>query len=155
MTGISENHRFEIIKDPYKSTSSDLWTEGNAIQYLFHISHDITSFQSMIGLDTFNNRLDELFENDMTERMRDTTCTIGNYAHGNEISHHIVFFYFKLRNNEKGCHYLKKIINFYSNKNDGLCGNDDAGQLSAWYVSVANTFYPDDITRQQFLKFNC
>jgi len=68
---------------------------------------------------------------------------LGQYAHGNEPSHHVAYLYNYTDNPEKGRDYLHRIMTtLYKNTHDGLCGNEDCGQMSAWYVLSALGFYP-------------
>mgnify|MGYP002276233457 len=82
---------------------------------------------------------------DQTGFVGDVTGLIGQYAHGNEPSHHVVYMYTLLGKNSRTAELVREIFDrFYLSKPDGLCGNDDCGQMSAWYMFSALGFYPVD-----------
>ena len=115
------------------------FTEANSWQYSTYVPHDIDAWVKHIGgKDKAITFLDSLFEghNAMSGRdQADVTGLIGMYAHGNEPSHHAAWLYTLLGQPEKTEKYVHKILNeLYSSKPDGLCGNEDCGQMSAWYV---------------------
>ncbi len=118
------------------------FTEANSWQYSTYVPHDIDAWAVHIGgKDRAVEFLDSLFEghNAMSGRdQADVTGLIGMYAHGNEPSHHAAWLYSFLGQPEKTEKYVHKILNeLYSSKPDGLCGNEDCGQMSAWYVLAA------------------
>ena len=115
------------------------FTEANSWQYSTYVPHDIDAWVKHIGgKDKAIAFLDSLFEghNTMSGRdQADVTGLIGMYAHGNEPSHHAAWLYRYLGHPEKTEKYVHKILNeLYSSQPDGLCGNEDCGQMSAWYV---------------------
>jgi predicted alpha-1,2-mannosidase len=122
------------------------FTEGNSWQYSFFVPQDI---QGMIaaygGNEKFESKLDEMFtsESKTTGREQaDVTGLIGQYAHGNEPSHHMAFLYNYVWKPEKTAEKVHYILNnFYKNTPDGLIGNEDCGQMSAWYVLSAMGIY--------------
>ncbi|MEY4834874.1 MAG: hypothetical protein RI980_989 [Bacteroidota bacterium] len=122
------------------------FTEGNSWQYSFFVPQDIEGLiQAHGGPEKFEAKLDALFnaESKTTGREQvDVTGLIGQYAHGNEPSHHMAYFYNYVgkpeKTNEK-VHYI--LNNFYKNTPDGLIGNEDCGQMSAWYVLSAMGIY--------------
>lgn len=124
-----------------------IYTEASAWQYNFFVPHDI---QSLIllhgGNQKFIVKLDQMFsESDVLEgrHQPDITGLIGQYAHGNEPSHHVAYLYNYAGAPWKTQERIRYILNtLYTDKPDGLCGNDDCGQLSAWYVFSAMGFYP-------------
>lgn len=130
------------------------YTEANAYQYLFGAHHDIEGMKQLFLLsDKDENkervllkRLDDLFYNkaEMTGRvLPDITGLIGQYAHGNEPSHHLAYLYNDANASEKAQDLIKQIKEeFYSNTPEGLIGNEDCGQMSSWYVFSALGFYP-------------
>lgn len=123
------------------------YTEANGWQYHFYVPHDIETFIAMHGGDKeFEKRLDLLFTVDSKTTGRDQvdiTGQIGQYAHGNEPSHHIAYLYNYIGKNHKTAHYTRKIMDeLYTDQPDGLCGNEDCGQMSAWYIFSAMGFYP-------------
>jgi putative alpha-1,2-mannosidase len=123
------------------------FTEGNSWQYSFFVPHDITRLMELMGgREKFAAKLDELFstEQKLTGRFQpDITGLIGQYAHGNEPSHHIPYLYNYAGQPWKTQEYVRRIMDeFYKNAPDGLIGNEDCGQMSAWYVLSAAGFYP-------------
>ena len=122
------------------------YTEGNAWQYSFMVPQDIDTFIKMYGGDkAFCERLDSLFNtsSDLLGFQSDVTGLIGQYAQGNEPSHHMAYLYSFAGEPEKTAYYVDKICKtLYGPGPDGLCGNEDCGQMSAWYVFSALGFYP-------------
>jgi predicted alpha-1,2-mannosidase len=123
------------------------FTEANSWQYSFYFPQDIGGYIDMIGgPDSLEKKLDALFNapDKTTGRdQSDITGLIGQYAHGNEPSHHIIYLYNYTRNPWKTQYYAAKVMNeFYKNDPDGLIGNEDCGQMSAWYVMSAMGIYP-------------
>ena len=115
------------------------YTEANSWQYSTYVPHDFFSWVKLVGgKDKAIEFLDSLFEgnNAMSGRdQADVTGLIGMYAHGNEPSHHAVWLYSYFGHPEKTEKYVHKILNeLYTSQPDGLCGNEDCGQMSAWYV---------------------
>jgi predicted alpha-1,2-mannosidase len=131
--------------DPF-SVSGD-YTEANAWQYSFFVPQNIPSLlQLMNGKNEFIKKLDELFSVTPVLKGRfqpDISGMIGQYAHGNEPSHHVAYLYNYAESGWKTQQKVRQIMSeLYSAKPDGLCGNDDCGQLSAWFVFSAMGFYP-------------
>ncbi|MFO7791314.1 MAG: GH92 family glycosyl hydrolase, partial [Bacteroidales bacterium] len=123
------------------------YTEANAWQYSFYVPHDINSWIDMMGgKDTLNTLLDRLFnasEQTTGNNQVDITGLIGQYAHGNEPSHHIAYLYNYCGKPWKTQKLVKQIMDdFYTTQPDGYIGNEDCGQMSAWYVLSAMGFYP-------------
>ena len=123
------------------------FTEANSWQYSFYFPQDISGYISMMGgKKNLESKLDDLFnENSKTtgRDQSDITGLIGQYAHGNEPSHHIIYLYDYTGNPSKAQLYANKVMNdFYKNSPDGLIGNEDCGQMSAWYVMSALGIYP-------------
>jgi len=123
------------------------YTEANAWQYSFFVPHDINNLIALIGgKKSFESRLDQLFTEDSQTTGRgqaDITGLIGQYAHGNEPSHHMAYLYNYIAKPWKTQKLVRQIMdNLYNDKPDGLCGNEDCGQMSAWYVLSALGFYP-------------
>ena len=122
------------------------FTEGNSWQYSFFVPHDIEGMiEAMGGATAFEQKLDSLFEapTETTGRTQaDITGLIGQYAHGNETSHHMAYLYNYVDRPEKTTHRVHQILSdFYSSQPDGLIGNEDCGQMSAWYVMSALGIY--------------
>jgi predicted alpha-1,2-mannosidase len=137
--------------DPYRLAHADSnigghYTEGNALQYTWHVLQDIPGLIELLGgKEEADKVLDFLFttEQESTGTLSDVTGLIGQYAHGNEPSHHIAYIYMYLDRPEDTQRLIRQICkNFYQNKPDGLIGNDDCGQMSAWYMFSAMGFYP-------------
>ncbi|SNY95495.1 GH92 family glycosyl hydrolase [Flagellimonas pacifica] len=124
--------------------------EGNAWNYGLYVPHDIDQMISMMGgKKEFPNYLDKIFTTEIEDRYiaqnEDITRDgiIGNYVHGNEPGHHIPYLYNWTDSPWKTQGRVRMIMDtMYSNKEDGLCGNDDAGQMSAWYIFSSLGFYP-------------
>lgn len=125
----------------------DDYTEGNAWQYTWLVPQDVEGLINLFGGDKpFVNKLDSLFivPADLGENSSpDISGLIGNYAQGNEPGHHIPYLYAYAGQPWKTAELIRKIDNdFFTAKPDGLCGNEDVGQMSAWYVFSALGFYP-------------
>jgi predicted alpha-1,2-mannosidase len=115
------------------------YTEGNSWQYSFFVPQDIPGMiEAYGGAEKFEAKLDEMFNSESKTTGReqvDVTGLIGQYAHGNEPSHHIAYLYNYVGKSEKTTEKVHYILNnFYKNTPDGLIGNEDCGQMSAWYV---------------------
>ena len=123
------------------------YTEANAWQYSFYVPQDISGLAMLMGgREKFAAKLDDLFAADTKTTGRnqaDITGLIGQYAHGNEPSHHMAYLYDYAGTPWKTQEMVHRICNdFYKNAPDGLIGNEDCGQMSAWYVLSAMGFYP-------------
>ena len=123
------------------------YTEANSWQYSFFVPHDIPGLIELFGgPEAFERRIDSLFtapEGTTGRTQADITGCIGQYAHGNEPSHHIPYLYCAVGRPDKAKAAVKRIMEtLYSSAPDGLCGNDDCGQMSAWYVLSALGRYP-------------
>ncbi len=123
------------------------YTEANAWQYSFFVPHDLKGLIELYGgKENFVNKLDGLFaESDKLEGrfQPDISGLIGQYAHGNEPSHNFAYLYNYAGASWKTQERVREIMEkLYTSKPDGLCGNDDCGQMSAWYVFSAMGFYP-------------
>ena len=131
----------------YSAHMKSDYTEGNAFQWSFFVPHDMDNFIAAIGgKQELETRLDTLFTTssqiDGAEASGDITGLIGQYAHGNEPSHHMAYLYNWTDSPWKGQEYLDFIMrNFYTNLPDGIIGNEDCGQMSAWYVLSAIGLY--------------
>lgn len=132
----------------HAATSGGDYTEGNAWQYTWHVQHDVEGLIDLLGgKEKFANKLDSLFflesSAENTGFTQDVTGLIGQYAHGNEPSHHVAYLYNYAGQPYKTQQLIREIFDrFYLPKPDGLCGNDDCGQMSAWYIFSAMGFYP-------------
>ncbi len=139
------NGRWYTPFDPREVNNN--YTEANAWQYSFFVPHDIDGLiQAMGGPEAFERKLDALFEGPEGNTGRtqaDITGCIGQYAHGNEPSHHIPYLYNAVGKPEKAAARVRQILEtLYTSAPDGLCGNDDCGQMSAWYVLSSLGLYP-------------
>ena len=121
--------------------------ESNAWHYFWSVQHDIKGLVSLTGgQDKFAAKLDSMFTYipaGNEELPIFSTGMIGQYAHGNEPSHHVIYLYNKVRQPWKAQKYVAQVMHdLYFNAPAGLCGNEDCGQMSAWYVFSAMGFYP-------------
>lgn len=124
--------------------------EGNALNYGLYVPQEVdTMIEMMGGKDKFSRHLDMIFtteiEDKYIEKNEDITRDgiIGNYVHGNEPGHHIPYLYNWTNEPWKTQERVRMIMEtMYSDREDGLCGNDDAGQMSAWYIFSSLGFYP-------------
>lgn len=140
------------FKEPFDplQTHGEGFIEGNSFNFTFHAPHDVEELIRMIGGErAFIKRLDRLFEMELSEeyyeKNEDITAEgiLGGYVHGNEPSHHIPYLYSLTKKPWKGQYWLREIMNrMYKNHIDGLSGNDDCGQMSAWYIFTTCGFYP-------------
>ena len=152
MRGKDSNGKWRTPFNPlllsHASTSGGDYTEGNAWQYTWHVQHDVPGLIDLMGgKEIFAGRIDSLFlMDDCIEGegfVSDVTGLIGQYAHGNEPSHHVAYLYSYADRKDKTQACIRDIFDrFYLPKPDGLCGNDDCGQMSAWYLFSAMGFYP-------------
>ena len=132
------------------STFNEGFIEGNSWNYSFYVPHDVNGLIKVMGGDkVFVKRLDELFEmyvpDEFFAQTEDVTREgmLGGYVHGNEPSHHIPYLYMWTSQPWKTQYRVREVMNkMYRNNIDGLCGNDDCGQMSAWYIFTALGFYP-------------
>lgn len=132
------------------STSELGLVEGNAWNYSFYVPHDVNGLMRLMGGENrFVEKLDTLFTMHVPDEFfaetEDVTREgmLGGYVHGNEPSHHIPYLYMWTTQPWKTQYWVREIMNrMYRNHIDGLCGNDDCGQMSAWYIFSAMGFYP-------------
>ena len=122
------------------------YTEGNAWQYTWHVQHDVPGLIKLMGGNkAFTDKLDAFFSTKLVSTLSDVSGLIGQYAHGNEPSHHVAYLYALAGRPERTQELIREIFDTqYSPRPDGLCGNDDCGQMSAWYMMSAMGFYPVD-----------
>ena len=133
-----------------KQTVGQGFIEGNSLNYSFHVPQDVRGLMKAMGGDKrFVANLDDLFGSDLPEYCyadnEDITedCLLGGYVHGNEPSHHIPYLYAWTSQPWKTQYWLREIIDrFYKPEIRGLGGNDDCGQMSAWYIFSVLGFYP-------------
>lgn len=139
-------------KTPFNllSTHGEGFIEGNSWNYSFYVPHDVKGLIEQMGGDKqFVERLDSLFTMHLPDEFFEDTEDVtregvmGNYVHGNEPSHHIPYLYAWTSQPWKTQYWTREIMNrMYRNNIDGLCGNDDCGQMSAWYIFSTMGFYP-------------
>ena len=135
------NPRYSTLRQPE-------YTEGNAWQYTWFAPHDVKGLIALMGgNEKFSDRLDSLFNQSSnlegTGAPSDVSGLIGLYAHGNEPSHHIAYLYNYAGKPWKTQEIVRRILReLYGDGPDGLCGNEDCGQMSAWYVLSALGIYP-------------
>ena len=147
MSDGSWNPVFHPIKSK-KPWATD-YAEGNPWQYLWLVPQDIEGLIELLGGEkAFADKLNTFFSLDSgndEDILLDLTGCIGQYAHGNEPSHHVTYLYALAGRPERTQELIREIFDTqYKNKPDGLCGNDDCGQMSAWYMFSAMGFYPVD-----------
>ena len=134
--------------DPLKfgANGGNPFTEGNAWQYYWYVPHDMEGLISLTGgPKAFEKKLDTFFTLTDTsgEKNDNISGLIGQYAHGNEPSHHVAYLYNNVGKPEKTRAMVKRIMTeLYNNNYNGYAGNDDCGEMSAWYVFSAMGFYP-------------
>jgi predicted alpha-1,2-mannosidase len=131
--------------DPYEVNFN--YTEANSWQYSFYVPQDISGFTTLLGgKQQLENQLDKLFTaEDKTSGSHqvDITGLIGQYAHGNEPSHHMAYLYNFVNKPFKTQEKTRQILTeLYTNSPDGISGNEDCGQMSAWYIFSSLGFYP-------------
>jgi len=131
--------------DPYEVNFN--YTEANAWQYSNYVPQDISGLITLIGGEIqFETHLDRIFtakQETSGRNQADITGLIGQYAHGNEPSHHMAYLYNFVGKPHKTQEKVRQILNsLYSNTPDGISGNEDCGQMSAWYIFSSLGFYP-------------
>ena len=128
--------------------SGNDFTEGNAWQYTWHVLHDAEGLIAALGgQEKFVERLDAFFnapdESAATNTQRNVNGFIGRYAHGNEPGHHVAYLYALAGRPDRTAEIVREICDrYYKPSPDGLYGNDDCGQMGAWYVFACLGFYP-------------
>ncbi len=144
--------------NPYNASRiANEYCEGNAWQYTWLVPHDLELLEwYMGGREATIKRLDELFTADTKMEGEDVTPDIsgliGQYVHGNEPSHHIIYFYTMLGEPWKAADRLYEVMDtMYSTEVDGLSGNEDVGQMSAWYIMTTLGFYPVESATKEYV----
>ncbi len=135
---------------------NNFYTEGNAWQYSLAAPHDVDGIKQLMGDgDAFTKHLEKLFTTTSKTTGRDqadVTGLIGQYAQGNEPSHHMAYMFNYTTKPELAAYYVNKICKeFYTNKPDGLIGNEDCGQMSAWYIWSVLGMYPVNPASNEFV----
>jgi len=156
--GIMGDGSWNPLFDPFKSTKpiAKDYAEGNAWQYLWLAPQDVPGLVQLLGgKEAFNARLDSFFvlaPKDNSEVLVDLTGIIGQYAHGNEPSHHIAYLYAYSGQQWKTAEKVRYIMKeFYHDDPDGVIGNEDCGQMSAWYIFSSLGFYPVFPASQEYI----
>jgi predicted alpha-1,2-mannosidase len=158
--GKDTNGKFRIPFDPLTATSPmnnpGDYTEANAWQYFWTpAQYDVQAITDLLGgKANFTKQLNTFFttETPNPNKFLGQEAMIGQYAHGNEPSHHILYLYAYSNEPKTGQKYIHKVINeFHNNTPDGMIGNDDCGQMSAWYVLSTLGFYPVNSSNGEFV----
>ncbi|WP_207534616.1 GH92 family glycosyl hydrolase [Desertivirga arenae] len=130
----------------YGGNGGNPYTEGNAWQYFWYVPQDVKGLISLVGGNkAFTEKLDKFFTlNSLPEEVNgNASGFIGQYAHGNEPSHHAAYLYNYAGEPWKTQNYVAKVLNtLYNNSSSGYSGNEDCGQMSAWYIFSSMGFYP-------------
>jgi predicted alpha-1,2-mannosidase len=146
--------------DPLQTTSPlnnpGDYTEANAWQYFWTpAQHDVFGLEKLLGSnENFTKKLNAFFNTDANNpnKFLGQEAMIGQYAHGNEPSHHILYLYAFTNEPKTGQKYIHKVINeFHNNTPNGMIGNDDCGQMSAWYILSTLGFYPINPANSEFI----
>lgn len=132
------------------------YTEANAWQYFWTpAQYNIQGMTNLLGdKDKFTQKLNEFFTTESLnpDKFLGQEAMIGQYAHGNEPSHHIIYLYAYSNEPKRGQKYIHQVINeFHNNTPDGMIGNDDCGQMSAWYILSTLGFYPVNPANGEFV----
>lgn len=148
MRGLTSDGKFQVPFDPIQSIHrQNNYTEGNAWQYTWLVPHDVPGLIKLFGSDAaFTEKLDSLFivQGSLGESASpDISGLIGMYAHGNEPSHATVYLHPYAGQQWKTAEKVRQVLReMYKDKPDGISGNEDCGQMSAWYILSALGFYP-------------
>ncbi|MDF7815004.1 GH92 family glycosyl hydrolase [Hymenobacter sp. YC55] len=148
MRGLTTDGKFQLPFDPIQSIHrQNNYTEGNAWQYTWLVPHDVPGLIKLFGSEAaFTQKLDSLFlvQGSLGESASpDISGLIGMYAHGNEPSHATVYLYPYAGQQWKTAEKVRQVLReMYLDKPDGISGNEDCGQMSAWYILSAMGFYP-------------
>ena len=138
----------------YGANGGNPFTEGNAWQYFWYVPHDIAGLINLVGgSEKFNEKLDTFFtlDDNLVDKNDNASGFIGQYAHGNEPSHHIAYLYDYIGKPWKTQFYVSEILEkMYNTSTSGYAGNEDCGELSSWYVFSSMGFYPVNPTGQIF-----
>ena len=139
---------FEPRRCTHAGKTGGDYTEGSAWHYLWHVLQDPEDLIALLGgPEKFVQKLDTLFEvtppANVTGYTQDVTGLIGQYSHGNEPCHHVIYLYTLAGRQDKAAERIRQVFReFYRCEPGGLCGNDDCGQMSAWYIFSALGYYP-------------
>ena len=157
MRAVGTDGKFRLPFNPFfaEHRTND-YTEGNAWQYTFLVPHDVKGLIQLFGSDkAFMSKLDSLFFVEGwagDNASPDMSGMTGQYAHGNEPSHHVIYMYNYAGRPDKAAPLLRKMLNeMYLDQPDGLSGNEDVGQMSAWYILSSVGFYQVDPVGGRFV----
>ncbi len=147
MRGRDSNGNWRTPFEPHLYLPKGDITEGTSWQYSWYVPHDVQGLIALFGgKDRFTAKLDSLFivsADEKSTNVDDIKGRIGEYWHGNEPSHHIIFLYCYAGQPWKAQKLVREVMKTqYGNKPNSLCGNDDCGQMSAWYIFNAMGYYP-------------
>ncbi len=155
--GKMKNGQWRTPFYPLRSSHrNDDYCEGNAWQWTFFVPHDVEGLADLMGgKPVLAKMLDSLFTTGAAlegeSASGDITGLIGQYAHGNEPGHHTIYMYNKVGEPAKTQYYVHKVLTeLYDNTPNGICGNEDTGQMSAWYVFSSMGLYPMDPVSGQY-----
>lgn len=157
MRAVGTDGKFRLPFNPFfaEHRTND-YTEGNAWQYTFLVPHDVKGLINLFGSDkAFMSKLDSLFFVEGwagDNASPDMSGMTGQYAHGNEPSHHVIYMYNYAGHPDKAAPLLRKMLNeMYLDQPDGLSGNEDVGQMSAWYILSSVGLYQVDPVGGRFV----
>lgn len=157
LRAVGTDGKFRLPFNPFfaEHRTND-YTEGNAWQYTFLVPHDVKGFIKLFGSDkAFMSKLDSLFFVEGwagDNASPDMSGMTGQYAHGNEPSHHVIYMYNYAGRPDKAAPLLRKMLNeMYLDQPDGLSGNEDVGQMSAWYILSSVGLYQVDPVGGRFV----
>ena len=157
LRAVGTDGKFRLPFNPFfaEHRTND-YTEGNAWQYTFLVPHDVKGLIKLFGSDkTFMSKLDSLFFVEGwagDNASPDMSGMTGQYAHGNEPSHHVIYMYNYAGRPDKAAPLLRKMLNeMYLDQPDGLSGNEDVGQMSAWYILSSVGLYQVDPVGGRFV----
>ena len=157
MRAVGTDGKFRLPFNPFfaEHRTND-YTEGNAWQYTFLVPHDVKGLINLFGSDkAFMSKLDSLFFVEGwagDNASPDMSGMTGQYAHGNEPSHHVIYMYNYAGRPDKAAPLLRKMLNeMYLDQPDGLSGNEDVGQMSAWYILSSVGLYQVDPVGGRFV----
>ena len=157
MRAVGTDGKFRLPFNPFfaEHRTND-YTEGNAWQYTFLVPHDVKGLINLFGSDkAFMSKLDSLFFVEGwagDNASPDMSGMTGQYAHGNEPSHHVIYMYNYAGRPDKAAPLLRKMLNeMYLDQPDGLSGNEDVGQMSAWYIISSVGLYQVDPVGGRFV----
>lgn len=147
---------FDPMRLAHDASVGGDYTEANAWQYLWHVQHDVDGLATLLGgREAALKKLEDFFKLQLpgNEKLADVTGLIGLYAHGNEPSHHVAYLFALWGRPERTQELVRELTGkkFYDVTPEGLCGNEDCGQMSAWYLFSVLGFYPVDPSSGEYV----